>query len=117
MLEKTVRKLLQRQSDVFETDFLADDVKGHGRKTGMHRPQHAAQDRPVADAGIEDAHRRRPRTDIAEFHCHAVGDDPLLTACVDEKKIFLPVVEKAEIGLPARAHQARRIAAPAVASA
>src|SRR5690348_18164209 len=51
--------LLEGEAHVFETDFLADDVEGHGREALMHRAHHARQHGAVADAGIEDAQARR----------------------------------------------------------
>src|SRR3982751_5871593 len=59
MLEETVRHFLQRETDVLQADLLADHVERHVGKAVMHRAHHAREDRAIADAGIEDAHRRR----------------------------------------------------------
>ena len=99
MLEEAVRHFLQRQPDIFETDFLADDVERHVREAVVHRAHHPHQHGAVADAGIEHAHRRRPRMQMGELFGDAVGDLPFLAAGIDEQQIFLPVVEEAEIAL------------------
>ena len=62
----------------------------------MHRPHHPRQHGAVADAGIEDAQRRRRRLQIAEFERDAVADLGLLAAGRDEQQILLPVVEEPE---------------------
>ena len=62
----------------------------------MHRPHHPRQHGAVADAGIEDAKRRRRRLQIAEFERDAVADLGLLAAGRDEQQVFLAVVEESE---------------------
>ena len=99
MLVEPVRHLLQREPDVLEADLLADDIERHVREAVVHRAHHPQHHRAVADAGIEHAHRRRPRMDVAELQRHAVRDHPFLAAGVDEQQILLPVVEEAEIAL------------------
>ena len=99
MLEEAVRHFLQRQADVFEADFLADGIERHVREAVVHGAHHPHQHRAVADAGVEHAHRRRPRMQMREFFGDAVRDLPFLAAGVDEQQIFLPVVEEAEIAL------------------
>ena len=63
----------------------------------VHRAHHAREHGPVADAGVEQADRRRPRPYVPEFHRDALCHHPLLGTGVDEQKVLLPVVEKAEI--------------------
>ena len=58
----------------------------------MHGPHQARQDRAIADTSVEHTHRRRPWANVIEFLRHAVRDDPLLAAGIDEEQIFLPVV-------------------------
>ena len=99
MLDETIRHFLQGEADVFQTDFLGDNVERHGRKTVVHGAHHAREHGAVADAGIEHAHGRRTRVNIAEFEPDPVGDFPFLRAGVHEQQIFLPVVEEAEIAL------------------
>ena len=62
----------------------------------MHRPHHPRQHGAVADAGIEDAKRRRRRLQIAEFERDPVADLGLLAAGRDEQQVFLAVVEESE---------------------
>ena len=107
MLEEAVRHLLQGEADVLEADLLADRVERHVREAVVHRAHHARQHRAVADAGVEHAHRRRARMDVAELERDAARHHPLLRAGVDEQQIFLPVVEEAEIAL--RVGRARRM--------
>ena len=99
MLEETVRQFLQRQADVFEADFLADDVERRVRIAVVHGAHHARQHAAVADAGIEYAQRRRARMKVWQFLRDAVRDHQLFAAGIHEQQIFLPVVEKAEIAL------------------
>ena len=68
MLEEAVGHLVEREPHVLEADLLADDVERHGREAVVHRAHHARQHGAVADAGIEDAHRRRARMDVGELH-------------------------------------------------
>ena len=108
MLEKAVGHFLQRQAHVFERDLLADDVERHVGEAVVGGAHHAGEHRAVADAGVEDAHRRRMRMDMRQFLGDAVRDLPLLAAGVDEQQIFLPVVEEAEIALRIARRERRR---------
>ena len=99
MLEEAVRHFLQRQPHIFEADLLADHVERHVGETVVHGAHHPRQHRAVADAGVEHAHRRRPRMDVGELFGDAVRHLPLFAAGVDEQQILLPVVEEAEIAL------------------
>src|SRR5262249_55921966 len=73
-------------------------------------PVHLAHDPrehgAVAHAGVEQAHRRRTRMDVAELEAHAPRDHVLLAAGIDEQQVLLAVVEEAEILL--RRELARR---------
>ena len=119
MLEEAIRHFLQRQPHVLEADLLADGVERHVREAVVHGAHHPHQHRAVADAGVEHAHRRRPRMDVHELFGDAVRHLPLLAAGVDEQQIFLPVVEEAEIALRvvglAAARRARSPPPPAAA--
>ena len=99
MLEEPVRHLLHGEADIFETDLLADDVKRHMRKTVVHLAHHARKHGAVAYACIKYPNRRWPRVDVGEFEADTLCDHPLLAAGIDEQKIFLPVVEEAEVPL------------------
>ncbi len=73
MFDEAVGHLLQREADVLEADLFADDIERHGRERVVHRAHHARQYGAVADAGIEHAHRRRARMDVAEFEADAAA--------------------------------------------
>src|SRR6516164_351025 len=99
MLDKTIRHLMQREANVLQADFLADDIEGRGREPVVHRAHHAREHRPVTDAGVEHAHRWRPRMDIGELKAHPRSNFPLLRASVHEEQILLPVVKETKIAL------------------
>ena len=115
MLAEAVRHLLHREPHVFEADLLADDVERRVREAVVHRAHHAQQHGAVADAGIEQAQRRRPRMDVGKLKRDAVRHHPLFAAGVDEQQILLPVVEEAEVALRIRLAAARRRALAAAA--
>jgi hypothetical protein len=74
------------------------------------RGQHGA----VAHAGVEDAHRRRPRLEQAQLEVDPLGDDPLLGTGADEEEVLLPVVVEAKApAWPARAAGSADVAMPA----
>jgi hypothetical protein len=62
----------------------------------MHRPHHPRQHGAVADAGIEDAKRRRRRLQVTKLERDPVADLGLLAAGRDEQQVFLAVVEESE---------------------
>jgi hypothetical protein len=97
MLEQAVRHLVQRQTHVFQAQFLAGDIERHVRKPAVHRAHHPRQHGAVADAGVEHPQRRRPRMDAGKLQPDAVGDHPLLRASMHEQQVFLPVLEEAKI--------------------
>ena len=80
MLDEAIGHLVQRETNVLQADFLADDIEGHGRETVVHRTHHAREHRSVADAGVKHAHRRRTRMDIGEFKADPVSDFPFLAS-------------------------------------
>ena len=96
MFEQAVRHLLQHQADVFVADLFGHDIERHGGEARMHRPHHPRQHGAVADAGIEDAKRRRRRLQIAKLERDALADLGLLAAGRDEQQVFLAVVEEPE---------------------
>src|SRR5260221_1733728 len=98
MFEEAVGHLAQAEAHVLEADFLADDVERHRRETAVHLAHDAREHRAVAHAGIEQAHRRRPRMDLAELEPDAPRDHVLLAAGIDEEQVLLAVVEEAEVG-------------------
>ena len=108
MLEQAIRHFLEREAHVLVRDLLADDVKRHRWKAGVHRAHDPRQDRAVADASVEHADGRRRRMDVGEFQRDAIGDLGLLAASRDEQEILLPVVEEPE---PRRGHIQLRLAA------
>src|SRR5215831_4478095 len=99
MFDETIRHLVQREANVLQADFLTDNIERSGREPVVHRTHHACEHRPVTNAGVEYAHRRRPRMDIGEFEAHPRSYFPLLRAGVHEEQILLPVVEETEIAL------------------
>src|SRR5262245_25944211 len=99
MLDETIRHLVQREANVLQANFLADDIERSSREPVVHRTHHACEHRAVTNASVEYAHRRRPRMDIGEFEAHPRSYFPLLRAGVHEEQILLPVVEETEIAL------------------
>jgi hypothetical protein len=97
MLEKAVRHLVERETDILQADLLADDVEGDGGELLVHLPHDAGEHRAIAHAGIEQAQRGRLRRQVGQFQPDAPRYDLLLRAGVDEQQILLPVVEEAEV--------------------
>jgi hypothetical protein len=97
VLVEAVGHLVEAQPRILEADLLAHHVERQRRKAAVHLAHDAGQDRAVAHAGIEHAHRRRLGMQMGEFHADAAGDDLFLRARIDEQQVFLPVVEEAEI--------------------
>ena len=97
MLHEPVRHLLHGEAHVLEADLLADHVERGVRELVVHRAQRAQEHGAVADAGVEQAQRRRPRMNVGEFERDAVRHHPRLRTGVHEQQIFLSVVEEAEV--------------------
>src|SRR5215831_19085825 len=87
MLDETIRHLVQREANVLQANFLADDIERSSREPVVHRTHHACEHRAVTNASVEYAHRRRPRMDIGEFEAHPRSYFPLLRAGVHEEQI------------------------------
>src|ERR1700688_3819330 len=99
MLKETIGHFLQRQSHVFEADFLTNDIARHVREAIMHGAHYSRKHRAIADAGIEHANRWWSRMQIGEFLGDAMRHFPFFTAGIDEEQILLAVIEEAEIAL------------------
>ncbi len=68
VLVEAVGHLVQRQPHVLQADLLAHRVERQRRKAAVHLAQNAGEDRAVAHAGVEQAHRRRRGMQMAELH-------------------------------------------------
>src|SRR5579875_1524198 len=108
MLDKTVGHLVQREPNILQADFLADDIERHGREAVVHVAHDTREHGAIADAGVENAHGGRARMDVGELEPDAGCDLPLFRAGVHEQEVFLPVVEETEITFRIAAGRRRR---------
>src|SRR5471032_2023439 len=99
MLEITVWHFLQREPHVFETNFLPDNIEGHGLEAVVHRPHHPREYGCVTYTGVKHADRRWARMNVGQFHRHPLCDHGLFGTRVDEHQVLLPVIEKAEVAI------------------
>ena len=96
MLNKPVRQLFEAEPDVFQADFLADNVKWQCRKPLVQRAHCEAQDGAITHTRVENPQGRRFRLQMIEFDYSALRDLPLLVTGIDEREVLLAVVVKTE---------------------
>ena len=96
---KAIWHLFKAKTNVFETDFLANDIKRQCAEPVVHAPHDPSQHGAVAHPRVEQAQRRGFRMQMRQLHAGAFGHHPLFTAGIDEHQIFLPVVVKSKRGL------------------
>src|SRR5262245_2633082 len=99
MLDKAIRHLVQREPDILEADFLADNVERRGRKTVVHRAHYAREHGAVADTGIEHTDRRRAWVNVGQFKPYPRSNFPFLRTGIHEQQVFLTIVEEEKIAM------------------